>query len=170
MTPYLYSSASHERIAEPRSSGIMGIVWCRNHSRSHKLLLCVALPAEFTWCNKDDVNYCTESRNQRIPQCCGSCWAHGSVSAFTDHFCTRRNAVQICVSDVLSNMNTTPESSICDERQKNVTCVGRLSLFVVSGINPWSLSSRFVTSTCNGDDSAQHHCSHEQVTSAHDAH
>ena len=67
----------------------MGIVWCRNHSRS--LLLSVALPAECTWCNKDDVNYCTESLNQHIPQYCGSCWAHGSVSALTDHFFARRN-------------------------------------------------------------------------------
>ena len=33
----------------------MGTVWCRNHSRSHELLSSVALPDEFTWCNKDGV-------------------------------------------------------------------------------------------------------------------
>ena len=37
------------------SSGMMGIVWCRNHSRSHELLSSVALPAEFTSCDKDSV-------------------------------------------------------------------------------------------------------------------
>ena len=114
----------------------MGIVW-----RSHKLLSSVALPDEFTWCNKDDVNYCTESRNQHIPQYCGSCWAHGSLS-LADHFCARRNAAQICVWDVLSNMATTPEKTavaVKDERgetQEDVTCIGRWGLCVVSGINP----------------------------------
>ena len=27
-----------------------------------------SLPEEFTWCNKDDVNHCTENRHQHIPQ------------------------------------------------------------------------------------------------------
>jgi cathepsin X len=39
------------------------------------------LPDAFSW---GDKNLLTMSRNQHIPQYCGSCWAHGSVSALGD--------------------------------------------------------------------------------------
>jgi len=56
-----------------------------NFSNSHDFLLGAATyPDEFSWCNKSDVNYCTISRNQHIPQYCGSCWAHGALSALAD--------------------------------------------------------------------------------------
>merc|ERR1711988_727205 len=42
------------------------------------------VPDELNWCDKDGVNYCTKSLNQHIPQYCGSCWAHGAVSALGD--------------------------------------------------------------------------------------
>jgi len=62
-----------------------GIVWRGNASGSHELLLGVSdMPADFSWCDKDGASYCTMSRNQHIPQYCGSCWAHGALSALGD--------------------------------------------------------------------------------------
>eukprot|EP00419_Tripos_fusus_P059748 CAMPEP_0172928298 /NCGR_PEP_ID=MMETSP1075-20121228/217905_1 /TAXON_ID=2916 /ORGANISM="Ceratium fusus, Strain PA161109" /LENGTH=250 /DNA_ID=CAMNT_0013789581 /DNA_START=42 /DNA_END=790 /DNA_ORIENTATION=- len=62
-----------------------GIVWRGNASNSHtKLLDMDNIPDSLDWCNKDGKNLCTMSRNQHIPQYCGSCWAHGTVSALGD--------------------------------------------------------------------------------------
>jgi len=57
----------------------------------HTYLKAVDLPAEFTWANKDGRNYLTFSRNQHIPQYCGSCWAHGPTSSLGDRLNIMRN-------------------------------------------------------------------------------
>jgi len=61
-----------------------GIVWRGNYSISplpHETLKTEELPDAYSWCDK---GLCTMSRNQHIPQYCGSCWAHGSISALGD--------------------------------------------------------------------------------------
>jgi cathepsin X len=88
----------------------MGIIWRGNHSNSHELLLGAGeVPSEFNWCNfhgkgKDNTNYCTMSRNQHIPQYCGSCWAHGSVSALGDRIKIQRKAQGIDINLAVQHM------------------------------------------------------------------
>ncbi|KAF8056242.1 cpz-1 [Scenedesmus sp. PABB004] len=43
-----------------------------------------SLPESFNWCGHDGVNYCAPSWNQHIPQYCGSCWVHGTLSMIQD--------------------------------------------------------------------------------------
>lgn len=88
----------------------LGVIWRGNSSErsSHNELEspASAYPSDFTWCNKDGVNYCSASLNQHIPQYCGSCWAHGSVSALQDRIkIARKNQgidIQLSVQHMLN--------------------------------------------------------------------
>jgi hypothetical protein len=52
--------------------------------RAHELLVVNDLPADHDWRNINGTNFLTESRNQHIPQYCGSCWAFGTLSSLND--------------------------------------------------------------------------------------
>lgn len=87
----------------------LGVVFRGNSSEtsSHEMLGAPqSYPGSFTWCDKDGKSYCTMSRNQHIPQYCGSCWAHGAISALGDRVKIARNGqgvdINLAVQHVLN--------------------------------------------------------------------
>merc|ERR1711976_1104050 len=108
--------SSTKKTEAPRKSELLsreeqeklGITWRGNSSQesSHESLQSQDYPADYTWCNKDGVNYCSISLNQHIPQYCGSCWAHGAVSALADRIKIDRKAqgidIQLSVQHMLN--------------------------------------------------------------------
>lgn len=75
-----------------------GIHRRHNTPAHHELLFVEDFPSSFNWCNVDGVNYCTMNRNQHIPQYCGSCWAHGAISALGDRIKIARKAQGIDIN------------------------------------------------------------------------
>jgi len=86
----------------------------KNSSDSHdKLLAAANYPDKFTWCDKDGVNYCTMSRNQHIPQYCGSCWAHGALSALADRVKIARGGKGIDINPSVQHVLNCGDAGSC---------------------------------------------------------
>lgn len=84
-TDAIATSVIHPRT--PRMNEYVPMIDADAHLRKPNSLRGAAdpvLPQAFTWSNVDGVNYLTKNLNQHIPVYCGSCWAHGSISALAD--------------------------------------------------------------------------------------
>lgn len=68
----------------------MGVIEQMSHDDKHfnhqplEQLPVESMPAAFTWCDLEGENHCTPSWNQHIPQYCGSCFLHGTLSMIQD--------------------------------------------------------------------------------------
>jgi cathepsin X len=107
---FALAAARHsELLSEEEAGKLFGGTYAPRNATfpsSHDALPEQDYPSDFTWCNKDGVNYCTDSLNQHIPQYCGSCWAHGTTSALADRIKIARKAqgpdVMLSVQHVLN--------------------------------------------------------------------
>lgn len=100
-TPFLTVSAYESEVLSRAQMESIGFVYRGNatHVSSHDALETTEQPANFTWCDHPDgKSYCTMSRNQHLPQYCGSCWAHGSVSALADRVKIARGAIGVDIN------------------------------------------------------------------------
>ena len=72
------------------------------------------LPRAFSWDNVNGKSYLTRNLNQHIPQYCGSCFAHSSMSALADRIKIARNATGVDINlSIQFILNCASEAGSC---------------------------------------------------------
>ena len=83
---------------------------------SHYVLQETSLyPVDFSWCNKDNENYCTQFVYQHIPQYCVSCWTQASMSIMTDRIKIARGAKCMDIQLSVQNYMISAEREHCTQ-------------------------------------------------------
>merc|ERR1719219_622659 len=70
------------------------------HPHEWTELQAVNYPDNWDWGNMNGTSYLTRNLNQHIPQYCGSCWAHGAVSALSDRIKIQRSKSKLGGPDI----------------------------------------------------------------------
>lgn len=87
-------------------------VWRGNSTGGHHVtsMKTRSLPPAFSWC---DQGMCTMSRNQHLPQYCGSCWAHGALSALGDRIKIARRGRGVDINLAVQHLLNCADAGSC---------------------------------------------------------
>lgn len=110
VTVDLFAQKKHSEVWTPEFDAAVGIEASSTSELPYEVKPNSALPNAFSWCDHPDgTNYCTMNRNQHLPQYCGSCWAHGAISALGDRIKIARKSaladINLSVQHVLNCFN-----------------------------------------------------------------